>query len=190
MDAAIDHARLAMDDPSGRQPVVSDDANLPPERAHGVGAGLRAAGRRAEGHGSRACPNTLGDGCDRAGEPLDKITILEIKAERVSDEEKLGHVRAELAALCEARDRSIFDGEGLAALVAELKLINESLWRIEDEIRYCEREGDFGHRFIDLARSVYETNDRRAAVKRRINERLGSEIIEEKSYCAMMQSRR
>ena len=84
--------------------------------------------------------------------------------------------------MCEARDRSIFDGEGLAALVAELKSINESLWRIEDDIRSCEREGDFGPRFIELARSVYETNDRRAAVKRRINERLGSEIIEEKSY--------
>ena len=68
--------------------------------------------------------------------------------------------------------------------MAELKLINESLWRIEYEIRACEREGDFGHRFIDLARAVYETNDRRAAVKRRINERLGSETIEEKSYCA------
>jgi hypothetical protein len=62
--------------------------------------------------------------------------------------------------------------------------INESLWRIEDEIRACERAGDFGPHFIELARSVYETNDRRAAVKRRINERLGSEIIEEKSYTA------
>ena len=67
-------------------------------------------------------------------------------------------------------------------MVAELKSINESLWRVEDEIRACERDGDFGPRFIELARSVYQTNDRRAAVKRRINERLGSEIVEEKSY--------
>ena len=74
----------------------------------------------------------------------------------------------------------------LAALVAELKSINESLWRIEDDIRDCERDGDFGARFVELARSVYQTNDRRAAVKRRINERLGSEIVEEKAYCARM----
>jgi len=87
--------------------------------------------------------------------------------------------------LTEARDRSIFDGEVLAALVAELKSINESLWRTEDDIRSCERAGDFGPCFIELARSVYVANDRRAAVKRRINERLGAEIIEEKSSCAM-----
>jgi len=119
------------------------------------------------------------------GELIDKITILEIKSERISDPEKLDHVRAELAALMEARDRSIFDGEVLAALVAELKSINELLWRTEDDIRSCERAGDFGPRFVELARSVYVANDRRAAVKRRINERLGAEIIEEKSYCAM-----
>jgi hypothetical protein len=68
------------------------------------------------------------------------------------------------------------------ALAVELKSINESLWRIEDDIRSCERDGDFGPRFIELVHSVYETNDRRAAVKRRINEWLGSEIVEEKSY--------
>ena len=116
------------------------------------------------------------------GELIDKITILEIKSERISDTEKLGHVMAELAVLTEARDRSIFSGGDLASLVTELKSINESLWRTEDDIRTCEREGDFGPRFIKLSRSVYETNDRRAAIKRRINERLGSEIVEEKSY--------
>jgi hypothetical protein len=84
--------------------------------------------------------------------------------------------------LCETRDRSIFDGEGPAASAAELKSIKESLWQIEDYIRCCEQEGDLGPHFIALARSVYETNDRRAAVKQRINERLGSEIVEEKSY--------
>ncbi len=116
------------------------------------------------------------------GELIDKITILEIKAERIHDAAKLAHVRAELSALREARDRSIFDGEGLGLLAGELKAINESLWQIEDDIRACEREADFRPRFIELARSVYEQNDRRAVVKRRINERLGAEIIEEKSY--------
>ena len=182
VDAAVDHARLAVDDPSRRQPVVPDDADLPPERAHGVGAGVRADGGRAAGAGARAVRTPSVTVAIAPGELIDKITILEIKAERITDPEKLRHVRAELAALSEARDRSIFDGEGLAALVAELKAINESLWDIEDEIRSCEREGDFGTEFVELARSVYETNDRRAAVKRRINERLGSEIVEEKSY--------
>jgi tetratricopeptide (TPR) repeat protein len=118
------------------------------------------------------------------GELIDKITILEIKSQRIADQEKLANVRAELTALADARDRAIFDGGKLAPLVAELKSINESLWQIEDDIRHCEREGHFGPRFIELARSVYENNDRRALVKRRINERLGAEIIEEKSYIA------
>jgi Family of unknown function (DUF6165) len=116
------------------------------------------------------------------GELIDRITVLEIKAERIADQEKLGHVRAVLATLIDARDRSIFDREGLAAMVSELKSINESLWRTEDDIRACERDGDFGPRCIELARFVYETNDRRAAVKRRINERLGAKIVEQKSY--------
>jgi Family of unknown function (DUF6165) len=116
------------------------------------------------------------------GELIDKIGILEIKAERITDAGKLNHVRAELYALLEARDASIFDTEGLVPLAADLKATNEALWDIEDRIRDCERAGDFGQRFIDLARSVYQQNDRRAAIKRRINERLGSEIIEEKSY--------
>ena len=116
------------------------------------------------------------------GELIDKITILEIKSERITDQLKLEHVRKELAVLTEARDRSIFDGGELSPLVAELKSINESLWQVEDDIRACERDGDFGGHFIELARSVYESNDRRAAVKRLINERLGAEIVEEKSY--------
>jgi Family of unknown function (DUF6165) len=119
-----------------------------------------------------------------AGEVNDKITILEIKSERISDERKLEHVRRELAGLMEARERSIFDGGELKSLVAKLKSINESLWRIEDDIRSFGHQGDYGDRFIELARSVYENNDRRAAVKRRINERLGSKIVEEKSYGA------
>jgi tetratricopeptide (TPR) repeat protein len=122
------------------------------------------------------------------GELIDKITILEIKAERITEPEKLAHVRAELATLTEARERAVFGGEPLVALVADLKAINEALWRIEDDLRSCERDGDFGSRFVELARLVYLTNDRRAAVKRRINERLGAEITEEKSYGNMTNS--
>ena len=89
------------------------------------------------------------------GELLDKITILEIKAQRIADPEKLAHVNVELAALCEARNRSIFGGDDLAGLVANLKSINETLWWVEDDLRDCDREGSFGPRFVELARSVY-----------------------------------
>jgi tetratricopeptide (TPR) repeat protein len=116
------------------------------------------------------------------GELLDKITILEIKAERIRDEAKLGNVRRELATLQAARDRSLPASSALALLSAELKQVNEALWDIEDEIRVQERNESFGARFIELARSVYRQNDRRAAVKRRINDLLGSRLIEEKSY--------
>ncbi len=116
------------------------------------------------------------------GELIDKITILEIKAERIADPDKLRHVRTELATLRSARDRTILPSEAMTTLTAELKSVNESLWSIEDEIRECEQAGDFGPRFIQLARSVYKNNDHRAAIKRRINERLGSQIVEEKSY--------
>jgi Family of unknown function (DUF6165) len=116
------------------------------------------------------------------GELIDKITILEIKSERIADPEKLGNVRTELERLRSARDRTILPCDELAQLATELRSINEALWEIEDQIRDCERSGEFGDRFITLARSVYQQNDRRAAIKRRINERLGSEIIEEKSY--------
>jgi hypothetical protein len=88
----------------------------------------------------------------------------------------------ELAALTAARDQALPGSEELDRLTAELKAVNESLWQIEDEIRVCEGKQDFGPDFIDLARSVYRTNDRRAALKRRINDLLGSRIIEEKGY--------
>ncbi len=87
-----------------------------------------------------------------------------------------------MAELTEARERSIFEREELGALTAELRGVNEALWDIEDQIRVCERDGDFGPKFVDLARSVYKNNDQRAAVKRKINELLGSRIVEEKSY--------
>ncbi len=116
------------------------------------------------------------------GELIDKITILEIKSERIADGEKLRNVRAELETLRSARDRTIVPSEDLAALTAELRAVNEALWAVEDDLRECERVGDFGPRFVELARSVYKKNDHRAAIKRRINERLGSRIVEEKSY--------
>jgi tetratricopeptide (TPR) repeat protein len=116
------------------------------------------------------------------GELLDKITILQIKATRIVDQTKLRNIQVELATLMAARDRTINPSEELDCLTSELLTVNESLWRIEDDIRTCERDGDFGERFIDLARSVYRVNDDRAVIKRKINLLLGSEIVEEKSY--------
>lgn len=118
------------------------------------------------------------------GELIDKITILEIKDEHISDADKRRNVRLELSALREAQDRGVEPSEELAGLTRELKQVNESLWQIEDEIRTCERNKDFASHFVELARSVYLQNDRRSAIKRRINELLGSEIVEEKSYAA------
>jgi tetratricopeptide (TPR) repeat protein len=116
------------------------------------------------------------------GELIDKISILEIKADRLTDPARLRNVRTELEALRAARDRAVPPSPRLAALTAELRGVNEALWCIEDDIRLCERAGDFGPRFVELARSVYRTNDRRAELKRRINELLGSDLVEEKSY--------
>jgi len=116
------------------------------------------------------------------GELIDKITILEIKAERMTDPEKLANVRIELDVLSAARNNAISDSPRLQQLTNDLKEINEQLWEIEDDIRCCEREGAFSARFIDLARAVYKTNDRRAETKRAINQHLGSRIVEEKSY--------
>jgi hypothetical protein len=117
-----------------------------------------------------------------AGELLDKITILEIKSERISDVSKVENVCRELAALCEARDRAIPSSVEVAAVSADLKQVNEKLWDVEDAIRLCEGWQDFGPRFIELARSVYRLNDQRAALKRHLNDLLGSALKEEKSY--------
>jgi tetratricopeptide (TPR) repeat protein len=116
------------------------------------------------------------------GELIDKITILEIKSERIGDAGQRHHVDTELAALVTARGRAVPRTVELAPLTTELKGVNEALWQIENEIRRCERDADFGPRFIALARSVYRTNDRRAALKRQINELLDSRLIEAKSY--------
>lgn len=113
------------------------------------------------------------------GELLDKITILEIKAERMSDAAKRANVVTELTLLAEIAGAA---RRQTAALTAELKTVNETLWEIEDLIRDKEAAQAFDARFIELARAVYVTNDRRADLKRRINLALGSRLIEEKSY--------
>ncbi len=116
------------------------------------------------------------------GELLDKISILEIKNERLPDEGKRENVRRELALLRAERDRSIKMSEQILLLAEQLKTVNSQLWEVEDALRASEREKDFGPHFIELARSVYCHNDRRAAIKRMINELLGSRMMEEKSY--------
>lgn len=117
-----------------------------------------------------------------AGELIDKITILEIKAERIADAAKLANVRAELETLRKTRDGAIGPSAELDGLAAKLKAVNEKLWVVEDEIRDCERAKDFGAKFVELARAVYVTNDERANLKRDINQLLGSRLQEEKSY--------
>ena len=116
------------------------------------------------------------------GEVLDKITILEIKSERINDPEKVANVRVELALLQETWKEFIRDDEVIRDLHAQLKEVNEALWEIEDDIRDKERAKEFDQRFIELARAVYVTNDRRSRVKKELNLHLGSEIVEEKSY--------
>jgi hypothetical protein len=116
------------------------------------------------------------------GELIDKITILEIKAQKISDPSKRGRICAECQALKSVRDRDLGQSEEIARLTFELQAINQRLWQVEDDIRLCEKSKDFGPRFIELARSVYHENDRRAALKRRINDLLGSRITEEKCY--------
>jgi transcriptional regulator of nitric oxide reductase len=116
------------------------------------------------------------------GEVLDKITILEIKSERMSDPDKVHNVKAELALLQDTWNENIRDTREIQSLHAQLKEINEALWEIEDDIRDKERAKEFDDRFIELARAVYVTNDKRSRVKKELNLHLGSEIIEEKSY--------
>ncbi|MFN2286818.1 MAG: DUF6165 family protein [Chromatocurvus sp.] len=116
------------------------------------------------------------------GEVLDKITILEIKSERIADPAKLANVRRELEALNATWDEAVPDGSAIAELRLQLKAVNESLWVIEDDIRDQEAAQAFGPRFIELARAVYVTNDQRAKLKKNINLALGSRFVEEKSY--------
>lgn len=116
------------------------------------------------------------------GEVLDKITILEIKSERISDPQKVANVRRELELLGSTWRQCVEQDETVNRIHTELKTINEVLWKIEDDIRDKERAREFDERFIELARSVYVTNDQRANAKKELNIYLGSEIVEEKSY--------
>ena len=116
------------------------------------------------------------------GELLDKIAILQIKSERMTDAAKLANVRNELTALETTWAAHPASRQDIAALRADLKAVNERLWVIEDDIRLCERAQDFGDTFIRLARSVYFENDERARIKKQINLALGSTYVEEKSY--------
>jgi hypothetical protein len=116
------------------------------------------------------------------GELIDKITILQIKRRKFTDQAKLANVGHELDLLSAILDRAVRGSTELDRLTDELRSVNEVLWEIEDQIRCCERQQDFGPHFIEVARSVYQQNDRRAAIKRQINDLLNSEIIEEKGY--------
>lgn len=116
------------------------------------------------------------------GELLDKITILRIKSSRMRDAQKLANVRIELKVLEETWGASAYAKADIAADVNALLQVNERLWVIEDDIRDKERAQAFDGEFIRLARAVYVENDERAAIKRRINLKLGSTIVEEKSY--------
>jgi hypothetical protein len=116
------------------------------------------------------------------GELIDKITILEIKSASITDPAKLANVRTELALLQETWRNSAYASADIAAEWTALRNINKNLWDIEDDIRDKERARTFDQEFIELARAVYVTNDERAAVKRTINTKLGSKIVEEKSY--------
>jgi Family of unknown function (DUF6165) len=116
------------------------------------------------------------------GELLDKITILRIKAQRMSDPVKLSNVRIELRTLQQTWGESAYSKVDIEADIGALMKVNERLWVIEDDIRDKERAQAFDAEFIRLARAVYVENDERAAIKRRINTTLGSTLIEEKSY--------
>jgi len=129
----------------------------------------------------RAAPRMIATPCS-LGELLDKITILRIKAERIGEADKLANIRRELALLERLAQEDGASGPPIDLLTDKLAAVNARLWSIEDAIRTCEREGDFGPRFVALARSVYCENDTRAAIKRAINTLANSALVEEKSY--------
>ena len=117
-----------------------------------------------------------------AGELIDKITILEIKKTKLSNQEKLNSVKKELSALNAAMEKFIPDQNKIQSLINELKKINLKLWDIEDGKRAAEKNNKFDEKFIELARNVYKFNDERAKLKLAINNTLGSNIKEVKSY--------
>ena len=117
-----------------------------------------------------------------AGELIDKITILEIKKIKISNRDKLDNIEKELSSLSETMKKFVPDQSNVAGLISKLKEINLKLWDIEDGKRAAEKNNDFGEKFIELARNVYKINDERARVKLAINNALGSNIKEVKSY--------
>lgn len=116
------------------------------------------------------------------GELLDKIVILEIKKEKISDEAKLTNIRTELQALRDIRPPLLLDNAEIQIWEKALRSSNEELWDLEDRIRDKERLDDFGPEFVEVARLIYRTNDKRAHAKKMINTICGSKIVEEKSY--------
>lgn len=116
------------------------------------------------------------------GELLDKITILEIKSDKIKDADKLKNINHELQLLSKTWQDTGLSNDETEQLKQELKTVNLKLWQIEDDIRIFEKNKNFGDEFVQLARSVYYQNDDRAATKKQINEATGSELTEEKSY--------
>ena len=116
------------------------------------------------------------------GELVDKITILEIKKEFIEDINKLKNINHEYDLLMQIYSNDVSQTDGVDSLKSKLKNINLSLWKIEDDIRDCERDKIFKERFVQLARDVYFTNDKRSKVKLEINLLLNSSLVEEKSY--------
>lgn len=116
------------------------------------------------------------------GELIDKLTILRIKSEQIADQAKLANITHEQNVLSQVAGDCIPNSDELQSLWDQLYVINSKLWVIEDDIRACEANNDFGQTFIELARAVYFTNDERAVVKKKINLLLGSDLVEEKSY--------
>ena len=116
------------------------------------------------------------------GELLDKMSILEIKLEKIKDKNDLYEINKEYKVLKEVRNLNIKSTDEIEQLFKEIKVVNLELWNIEDKIRICEKNKDFGETFIDLSRGVYLNNDKRAQIKSTINKRLGSNIKEIKQY--------
>jgi predicted nuclease with TOPRIM domain len=116
------------------------------------------------------------------GELLDKISILEIKLNKIKDIAMLKNVKEEYDILKETKNKNINFSKEIANLYADLKNVNEKLWNIEDEIRLCEKNSDFKDKFIQLAREVYFNNDKRFKIKSKINKILGSDLEEAKQY--------
>ena len=117
-----------------------------------------------------------------AGELLDKISILEIKLDKVKNKNSQERINVEYKMLIKARDSNIEITEKIRQLIKDIKEVNLNLWNIEDKLRICEKNKNFGQDFVQLARNVYFNNDKRAKIKSEINELLGSEIREIKQY--------